>query len=290
MDTLDLSTLPDLPQTPRLIEIARAVWADPRIVALWLGGSFARQAGDQYSDIDLRIAVRPEDYTPELLAELFAPMLEDAVAQIQLPLHSGAVLHHMLLSDGVFYDLLFQSIEQQLSQEARLVLGCRDAAFAQLLATGADPVVNFPPATAEIALRCISDFWMGQQKHLRVIHRGLAPLGWEGEHRLRHELMRLWFIDATGTDCGPIGRLTIHTYTPVARALAAQLGHDRLAQIGQPLVTRDDLLVAIAWSRREVAEAGRRVAERLGFSYPAALEETVLRSWTVFEQGFAHGD
>jgi predicted nucleotidyltransferase len=290
MDALKLSNLPDLPQTPRLIEIARAVWEDPRVVALWLGGSFARQAGDQYSDIDLRIAVRPEDYAPELLSELFAPLLQDAVAQIDVPLHSGAVLHHMLLSDGVFYDLLFQSTEQELSQEARLALGCRDVAFAQLLAAGADPAVNFPPATAEAALRCISDFWMGQQKHLRVIHRGLAPLGWEGEHRLRHELMRLWFIDATGADCGPIARLTIHTYTPVARALAAHLGLARLAQIGQPLVTRSDLLAAIAWSRREAAEAGRRVAERLGFSYPLALEETVLRSWAAFEQGTAHGD
>jgi predicted nucleotidyltransferase len=50
--------------------------ADPRIQALWLGGSLGRYAGDAYSDIDLYVAVAEADFAPfyaqvpSLVAEL----------------------------------------------------------------------------------------------------------------------------------------------------------------------------------------------------------------------------
>jgi hypothetical protein len=38
--------------------------ADPRIQAIWLGGSLGRYAGDAYSDIDLYVAVAEADFAP----------------------------------------------------------------------------------------------------------------------------------------------------------------------------------------------------------------------------------
>lgn len=57
---LAFSALPPLPQTASLKRASAVLWADEDVLALWLGGSFARGEADEYSDIDLRVAVRPE--------------------------------------------------------------------------------------------------------------------------------------------------------------------------------------------------------------------------------------
>jgi hypothetical protein len=127
-----------------------------------------------------------------------------------------------------------------------------------------------------------TDVWMGQQKHLRVLYRQLPLLSWDGEHRLRHELVRLWFIAATGQDCGPIGRLTIHTFTPVARAVAAVIGATELNQLGQAVGSTSELIAAAQWSQTQVARVGRHLAAHFSIAYPEQLEATVKQSWATY--------
>ena len=61
MTSLDLGVLPTMAQERTISWLAPALWVDERVVALWLGGSLARGEGDDYSDIDLRVAVDPAD-------------------------------------------------------------------------------------------------------------------------------------------------------------------------------------------------------------------------------------
>ena len=54
----------------RLVESAHRVLArDPRVKAVWAGGSMADGAADRWSDVDLRLAVADED-RPAFMAEI----------------------------------------------------------------------------------------------------------------------------------------------------------------------------------------------------------------------------
>ncbi len=62
-----------------------------------------------------------------------------------------------------------------------------------------------------------------------------------------------------------------------------QLGPKALSVLGAPLATRSDLLTWIVVVRNEIAEVGRSLAVKHGFTYPEALEQTVRQSWTTCE-------
>lgn len=293
---LDVSGLlpADLPQTPRLVRVAADMWADPNVAALWLGGSLARHAADVYSDVDLRIAVRPEAFDAGAAPASAGAVTEHAVVHFVRSFGSDATLHHLLLSDGQIYDLFVQSAAREPSPESRLVLACRDAALSEKLSAGAsDPETRFEPADPNEMRQIIETFWISQVKHVKVLFRGLGLLAWEGEHRLRQDLVRLWFALATGEDCGPGARLSIHAFSPVARAIrraAAETGtSDPLALIGDALRTPAEIAMATARLRDEYARVGRLLADKLGFAYPDAAEDAARRVWQRFVFGDAVG-
>ncbi len=64
MIELQLSNLPDLPQRASIVEAASNIWPEAGVVAIWVGGSLARGAGDLFSDVDFRVAVAPEQLSP----------------------------------------------------------------------------------------------------------------------------------------------------------------------------------------------------------------------------------
>ncbi len=277
MNDLNLDALPDLPQRPLLIELARNLWADPAVAALWLGGSLARGAGDAHSDVDLRVGLAaPAEITEALPAS--AHRLSERVTHcVTWPVGADAALHQMLLDDGQIYDLWIQTTAREPSSEARLVLGCRDAAFAPKLASGADPSVSFKPADPEEVRRLVGGFWMNIRKHRKVLARGLTLIAWEGEHRIRQELLRLWHIEATGLDCGPIQAMTIHSLTPMVRAVEAAFGGEAVAALGRSSEAEKEFQEAAERLREEGARVGRALAGRLGFDYPAAAEEAAMK-------------
>lgn len=278
----DPTTLPNLPQSRRLAALVADLWADPNVVALWLGGSLARGQGDRYSDVDLRVALRPEAYSPDQIPESARQFISAAVTRVPLRFGGEAVVWHMMLDNGEMYDLHVQPSSEKPPYEARLVLACRDADFGEQLIGGEDRSVDFPPAVPDDIRQLVAFCWMNQQKHQKVLYRGLPLLSWQGELLMRQELVRLWFVLATGTDCGPVRRLTIHTLTPVIQALQAQMGADALALVGQPMRTEAELIAGAAKLREELARVGRLLAEKLGFDYSSAAEATVRRTWQEF--------
>jgi hypothetical protein len=52
--------------------------------------------------------------------------------------------------------------------------------------------------------------------------------------------------------------------------------------IGAPIRNSRELRQAIERNRDEVAEVGRNLVEKYGFTYPLVLEETVRRGWQTF--------
>jgi hypothetical protein len=280
MQNLDFTGLPPLPQCERLRVLATDLWADNDVVALWHGGSLARNRGGVQSDVDMRVAVCDEAFANGALPASAHILTSVAVISLSFPWNNGPVLYHLLLRDGDIYDVLVQSVKHTPSEETRLVLGCRDTTFAAQLAGGEDPApTQFPVAQPNDMHTLILSLWLGQRKHLKVLHRGLPLVAWQGEHRLRQDLMRVWFVLATGTDCGPISRLTIHTISPVVRAIEAEYGSYALTQLGGPLSTKQENIAGAAQTQNEIVRAGRLLADRLSFSYPVEAEETVRRLW-----------
>ncbi len=282
MSDLELDTLPDLPQRPLLAALAHDLWNDHAVSALWLGGSLARGAGDAYSDVDLRVALAPPDSVPESVPASARRLTEKIAYNLTRRFAGDAVLHHMLLDDGQIYDLWVQAATRPPGDEARRVLGCRDEWLADQLKGGEDPSVRFEPADPEKIRAVVGTFWISQRKHQRVFYRGLELLAWEGDHRLRQDILRLWYVWETGDDCGALPPMTIHTLTPALRAVQDGRGADALRLLGGPSGTAEGLREAAGWLCDEMAVLGRRLANRLGFEYPAAAEEAAMRGWARF--------
>lgn len=281
---LQLNILPELPQRATIAEISTHIWHNYEVVALWLGGSLARSAGDIFSDVDFRIAVASQQlafWKDPPFQEIFrsAPV----VGQTFLAFGDEALLHHLVLANGEIFDFFVQSVAQEPTPEPRLVLGCRDKHFAQLLAaeTRPEPFTTQAIQPAEIQ-RMLVDFWISTHKHRKVLHRDLDLLVTFGINVERNLLLRLWYIEASGTDCGDMRRQTIHSLTSIIRALQHATGGQALEVAGMPTRNRQELYLAIERDRESAAQLGRRLAQKYRFAYPAQLEATVLQGWQAF--------
>lgn len=286
-ETFDLAFLNHLPQRKRLALLLGDLWADPTVVALWLGGSLARGAGDAYSDVDLRVAVTPVAFSETEMPPAAARLHQDAVAVLPLRFGVNSVLFHMLLSDGEIYDLHVLRSDHAPPSERRHLLACRDANLASQLDEGADPDIYALPVTPEAAQHALTMFWMTAHKQPKVLHRDMPLMACQGQNLLRQELVRLWYMQATGNDCGAVGRLTIHTLTPVIRAVQQARGSAALALIGGPVRTAAEIGADTDALCAAAAEVGRSLAQQLGFAYPEALEKTVRMSWRAFKEAHA---
>ena len=283
---LTLNGVTDLPQKETLKRIAAKLWADPDVSALWLGGSFARGAADKNSDFDLRVAVRPEALphwqAADMAAQDLSAQLGETVAGMNPLRWEGTVLYHLLLTNGLIIDFLVQSVEREPPADCTLVLGCRDAAFGQLLASAQLPPLDAPvPADPAVVCQALTDFWIGSHKHIRVLSRDLDPLALIGLGLEQSVLMRLWYVEATGHDQGT-QRPTIHSLTEVVRAVTEAVGPRSLEILGSSRTSRAEIKQAIAIHQSEVAAVGRRLALRLGFAYPDVLEQTVCKHWQEY--------
>ncbi len=283
---LTLDNVADLPQKETLKCIAARLWADPDIAALWLGGSFARGSADENSDLDLRVAVRPESLPHWQRTEMTAPDLSAEIGETAAGINpmrwEGTVLYHLLLTSGLIMDFLVQSVERDPPADFTLVLGCRDAAFGQALEVAQLPPPADPaPADPAVICQAVTDFWINSHKHIRVLARDLDLLVLHGLGIEQATLMRLWYVDATGRDQAA-QRPTIHSLTQGVRTVAEFVGPRSLEVLGSARTNRAEIKQAVETNRNEVAAVGRRLAARLGFAYPDALEQTVRRCWQEY--------
>jgi hypothetical protein len=81
MTDLQLNHLPNLPQRETIIDVASNLWAQPSIIALWVGGSLASGVGDRFSDVDFRVeAIVLQGWQAFLTGEYPSALLLDTEA------------------------------------------------------------------------------------------------------------------------------------------------------------------------------------------------------------------
>lgn len=282
-EELNLDLLPAPPQQQTISHLALRLWADERVVAIWLGGSLARGAGDNYSDIDLRIAVAPSDLS-SWEAPAFAALLDDCVVGRQfIRFGADSFLHHLMLANGDILDFLVQSSEAQPVVEPIHMVGCRSAAFAETLASSNHlPSAWHTPASSETVRELLVAFWINSHKHRKVLHRNLDLMFPASAYFNWSLLMRLWYILATGEMTTQQHFSGIHGLTALTEAVEGLEGEAPLALVGMPIRTREEIYAAIEQQRTVAARLGRQLAERYTFEYPEALEAMVLREWSKF--------
>jgi hypothetical protein len=284
MQYLHLGVLPDTPLCSRLAVWLPALWQQQGVLALWIGGSIAHGNADRYSDVDLRVAVKP-DVLPAWKTPDFAALFGgECVGHQFLSFGEGAFLHHLLLRFGDIYDLLIQSGDIEPPADTILVLGCRDESLAQRLRQTAPPAVVRPdPADNETIRQLLVDFWIGSHKHRKVLHRNLHLLCMTGIQLDRAVLLRLWYVLQTGRDYGQV-RSTIHSLTQLTRTVEGDQGARALQIMGAATTSREQIYQAIEQIRDEVSAVGRRLADAMDFPYPDDLEAAVRSGWSEFLQ------
>ena len=274
-------------QKDHIKKVAPTLWQHAEVAAIWIVGSLVRGEADHYSDADLWIAVSPnslEKWKSPDLAELFD---HETVGYRFLRVSDHAFLHGVLLSDGTPFDLCIQGTEEEPPQEPMLVLGCRDEEFEQRLKSSCRERSEPAQVTQEFVERVVINYWINTLKHEKVIHRDLELLSVVGLHIERMVLMQLWYILDTGYDPSYFMGTTAHGLIEQARSIQ-RIRPDKGQSliVGDALTDRSSIYRAIEDIRDEVSRIGRTLSERLGFEYPAALEETIRESWRKFKESY----
>jgi len=282
---LDLGVLPEMAQARTIAELVPAIWADERVVALWLGGSLARGDGDIYSDIDLRVAVDPADLETWRAMDTQALTGGQVAGGQSFQLGEDALIHHLLLLNGDIVDLLVQTTARTPNGEPLLTLGCRDEAFARILqAQNHAKEEPHLPASAEGVRELIVAFWVNSHKHRKVLHRRLDLMIPSGLYHSWLMLMRLWYIQATGEDTSAYHFSGIHGLTQLVRSVEGLEDVDARAVAGVPGRTREEIYAAIEIHQEAAARVGPLLAERYEFAYPLELERMVRAQWRAFRE------
>jgi hypothetical protein len=105
-----------------------------------------------------------------------------------------------------------------------------------------------------------------------------------GFHLFRQMLLRLLFIEQTGTDCGDLTRPSIHGLKAAAAVLGPALGDELGLLLGPPARNRQELWAVQDQLQREFVRVGTVLAERYAVAYPAALAAVVMANWAAFGQ------
>jgi hypothetical protein len=270
-----------LPQAKTLRQAADTLAANPDVQAVWIGGSFASGSADEFSDVDLRIAVAPERMNAWLEIDASTIFGQPKLGGSLASFGDDAFLHHLVLEDGTIFDLFVQTTARDNHEHAIQILSCRDDAFGERLAGFGRPISGeLPPPNPAALSQLVVSFWINSHKHRKVLGRGLPLLAATGVQLERMTLLRLWTALVTGRDGGD--RMSIHALSATTRAIHADTKLTALQTFGLPLRNVDEIVAAIEADRDAVASTGRAVAARDGFAYPEALERLVRASWSAF--------
>ncbi|MEM7128511.1 MAG: nucleotidyltransferase domain-containing protein [Chloroflexota bacterium] len=285
--SLSFEQLPNIPQMVHFKKVATRLWERDGVVAIWLGGSIGTGKADRYSDVDLRLAVKPEALDQWQKPDWDGIFGRPNINNWSRPSEEDASLHHVLLDNAEMYDLWVQTPERELHQEPKLVIGCRDDELAQRLAEpSSEPRLEFDQVVSAKIQGAIEMYWSNHVKHEKVIHRNLTLMLRDGMYIFTGILLRLKFIQATGKDCGNVTfpPMTIHAITPVLSTLRDSYGNNMLAGMVPGDWSQAETVNAIDKLDDAIAEVGRSLAERYHFDYPDELQRVVLTSWQYFKE------
>ncbi|MEM9777104.1 MAG: hypothetical protein AAF902_21170, partial [Chloroflexota bacterium] len=241
-------------------------------------GSLASGTGDDFSDVDLRLAVEPAtlgDWTdPDW--DRYLPIMPSGSTLMRFG--EQALLHHMILSDGAILDFFVQDTARDNFEPTITVIFCRDADFQKKLEGFSRPAA---PLIQEIdgatARRFLVDYWITTFKEMKAIARQYDYSDFVGLYLERLALLRGWMMFFVGKDIG--SRPTLHVLDKLHKELNGKLTQQQHDILGMPTRNPTETVAAIEAIRSEMAQIGRTLAERHGFDYPIELEEVVHNIW-----------
>lgn len=281
MDEINLEGLPELPQVRVLRKTVELLWRKKEIQAIWIGGSFASNSADEFSDIDLRIALHPDDmekWKQPLWNEVFG---QKSVGGNFMTFGSDSFLHHLVLEDGTIFDFFVQNLEHKNYEHAIRVLACRNEKFGQSLPEFGRPIsTEIEELNPESARNSIVGFWINSHKHRKAIGRNLMLMTFIGIQNERMALLRLWRMLYEGQEMSV--RPSIHSLTDIIESIQRIVGNKAFELIGKPLRTEEEVVLCIDCIRDEVSDVGRRLAQKYNFEYPVELERVAKKSWKDF--------
>ncbi|MCX6045405.1 MAG: hypothetical protein NT075_09840, partial [Chloroflexi bacterium] len=206
---IDLGPLAHGPHANLVAAMASQCYTDETIQALWVGGSLAAGTGDAYSDVDFRVAVEPGQLdrwtSPDWNRYLPIPPCGGAL----LRFGEHAMLHHLILADGVIVDFYVQDTTQKNLEPKLVILACRNAEFGVALAGFASPATSLVrEIDGAVVRQFLVDYWITTHKEMKALSRKQDYFSFVGLYMERMALLRAWYMQAVGKDLD--ARVTIH--------------------------------------------------------------------------------
>lgn len=243
-------------------DAAAALQRDDRVRLLWLAGSLASGTADAQSDIDLRLAVRPDDFVR--VGEWWSDLIESispTVWKRRWPGPPDEAITSAITTEYMRFDVVIQSSADTRPRtfEAAQVLFDKDGIAEQILLTARaklDPLARLSYVVAEF-IRLLGMLTI-------VVGRDDVPMGMEGQMGCHSLLISLLMME-NGIDRMALGK----------RHVVALLGDEQrrvLASVPTLAPTIDSVVQGrLAYARLFLPRA-RRLMEANGLTYPQAFE------------------
>lgn len=257
--------VPPLPRPQRelLARLLAALAADPRVLAAWLIGSVAQGAGDEYSDLDLLLAV--EDAALPALADGW----RDVVASVAPTVYAqrlGARDKPTITAvtpEWQRFDLTLSAVSQPQHGYPIAVLLFDRAGVAEHATFGVRAATE--PRAQLSGL--VADFIRSLGLLPIIAGRAEYLVGQEGAAILRRQLVELFLLE-NGASRGGVKRLN-PLLTEEQRAL--------LAALPLPAPTRDAIIASQLAHAHVFLPRARALLARYGLPYPDDFERATRR-------------
>jgi hypothetical protein len=238
---------------------------DDRVAALFLGGSLGKGVGDDWSDVDLILAVRPEHHGA-LVSEVRA--WADSVAEVVLwkQVYPGVPLYMAVTAEWLRFDLTVTIPGHVVGAQATLKpLVDRDEVWVGLPETLAPKPIdpNAVTAVVEEALRILGLLPL-------AVGRGEFVSGVTGAGLVRQQLVSLMIMETEPPL--PPGALHLSRLIP-AQDLAT------LEALPGVIATRESVIAANLAYAAAFLDRARILAGRIGAIWPHPLEDACRAHW-----------
>ena len=257
------STLEDVPPRlrPTLRMLLKKCLDDGRIRSVWLEGSLAQGSADDWSDIDLHLAViQPENFAAiEWLDSKVHLVLADAIPGL-----SGSFI--CLTSDWIQIDLNVHSSESDfMSGDSRRALLARDAPIQDIAST------HSPRGQAFFPAQDIQIFLYFLGKTIASVHRGDLIALSQATSMMRDRLLVNLLLAENGIQTGTINK-----------RIGQHLNDEQMQCLqGVPAFGLSELSIREAQQKPagDYLARARKLAEKCGATWPLELEEATKHLW-----------
>jgi hypothetical protein len=285
MSDINLGPLEHGPHANLIRDMAGMSFADGSIQAIWMGGSLAAGLGDAYSDVDFRIAVEAGQLDRWTSPDWERYLLICPCGGLMVRFGEQALLHHLVLAEGIIVDFYVQDTAQQNFEPKLVILACRNVAFGATLEGFVRPAALLVrEIDGAVVRQFFVDYWITTHKQLKALGSKYDHFPFIGLYLERMALLRAWYMQVAGKDMD--SRVTLHMLGTLHKGLDSKLTAHQHNILGLPSRTPHETVTVIDAIRAEMAGVGRWPAAKHEFAYPHELEDVVQRIRSSYSCGY----